>query len=65
MPKIKTKKAASKRFKVLASGKVRRGRANKRHILTKKSRTRKNRLKKGALVLPCDMKNVMACLPNA
>ena len=37
MPKMKTKSGAKKRFKVSASGRVKRGQAFKRHILTKKT----------------------------
>lgn len=44
MPKLKTHKGAAKRFKVSASGKVMRGHAFARHILTSKSRKRKNKL---------------------
>ena len=65
MPKIKTKKAASKRFRVAASGRIKRASANKEHILTKKPRSRKNRLKKGAAVHPSDRAAVKACLPNS
>jgi large subunit ribosomal protein L35 len=64
MPKNKTKRAASKRFTVKASGKIKRGKANKRHILTKKTRARKNKLKKGGYVHASDMPNVIRCLPN-
>lgn len=64
MPKIKTKRAAAKRFKVLGSGKVKRSHANKRHILTKKDRGRKNKLKKGGYVDDSNLGLVMRCLPN-
>ena len=64
MPKMKTKKAAAKRFKVKASGKVKRAHANKEHILTKKTRARKNRLKKGAYVDASSMDHIKRCLPN-
>lgn len=64
MPKIKTKRAAAKRFKVTASGKIKRGKANKRHILTKKTRSRKNKLKKTAYVHASDVVLVQRCLPN-
>ena len=64
MPKIKTKRAAAKRFKILPSGKIKRNKKNKQHILTKKTRARKNRLKKPAFVLACDRNLVMRCLPN-
>jgi large subunit ribosomal protein L35 len=50
MPKMKTHKGAKKRFTVTASGKVRRLRAYKSHILTKKTSKRKRRLRRPALV---------------
>ena len=58
MPKMKTKRAAMKRFTVTGSGKLKRGRANKRHILTKKTRKRKNQLGKAALVSSADFRRV-------
>ena len=48
--KMKTHKGAAKRFKTTASGKVRRYKANKSHILTKKSPKRKRNLRRSALV---------------
>jgi large subunit ribosomal protein L35 len=63
MPKMKTKRAAAKRFKVLASGKIKRGQSGKRHILTKKTRARLNNLKTAAYVHPADRWNVLRCLP--
>jgi large subunit ribosomal protein L35 len=50
MPKMKTHKGAAKRFKVTASGKVKRMKAFKSHILTKKSSKRKRNLRRGALI---------------
>ena len=50
MPKMKTKSAAKKRFKITASGKIKRACSGKNHILTKKDRKRKNRLCEGAYV---------------
>jgi large subunit ribosomal protein L35 len=50
MPKMKTHKGASKRFKVTGSGKVKRNKAYKSHILTKKSPKRKRNLRRGTLV---------------
>ncbi len=64
MPKIKTKRAAAKRFSISPSGKIRRNHANKQHILTKKKRSRLNKLKKAAYVVPADVKLVLRCLPN-
>ena len=48
--KMKTRSAAKKRFKLTASGRVKRSKAFKSHILTKKSRKRKRNLRQSALV---------------
>ena len=58
MPKLKTKKAAAKRFKVTGSGKVRRHSNFARHILTKKSPKRKRQLGKSKPVSKSDEKRV-------
>jgi large subunit ribosomal protein L35 len=50
MPKMKTKKAASKRYKLTAGGKVKYKKMNLRHILTKKSSKRKRKLRKAGFV---------------
>lgn len=63
MPKMKTKKAAAKRFKVTGSGKIKRGRANKRHILTKKSSKRKRRLTRTVVMRKCDEKLIERLIP--
>lgn len=52
MPKMKTHSRAKKTFSVTGTGKIKRRRAGLRHILTKKSKCRKTRLGKSALV--CD-----------
>jgi large subunit ribosomal protein L35 len=57
MPKMKPNSSAKKRFKVTGSGKIKMSHAFKRHILTKKSKKRKNRLGKSALVHPSDVNN--------
>lgn len=62
MPKMKTKRAAMKRFSVTGSGKINRRRANKRHILTKKTRKRKNQLGKPALVSSADYRRTIRLL---
>ena len=49
MPKVKTHKGAAKRFKVTGSGKVRRYKAYKSHILTKKTAKRKRRLRQAGI----------------
>lgn len=50
MPKMKTNKAVASRFKVTGTGKLKRSRPGKRHILTKKSSKRKRKLGKPTLV---------------
>ncbi|MGC8762171.1 MAG: 50S ribosomal protein L35 [Acidobacteriota bacterium] len=62
MPKMKTHSAAAKRFKVTATGKVKRARAYHRHILTSKDRKRKNRLASPALVHEADARKVKRLL---
>ncbi|MCZ6748478.1 MAG: 50S ribosomal protein L35 [SAR324 cluster bacterium] len=62
MPKQKTKRAAVKRFTKTGSGKLKRFHANHSHILTKKTRKRKNRLKKSALVSSADFRRVSKLL---
>lgn len=59
MPKVKTRKGAAKRFRLTASGKIKRSKMNKRHILTKKSPSRKRHLRKDTLVHDADHKRVM------
>jgi len=65
MPKVKTKSGAKKRFKVTGTGKVKRKRAYKNHILTKKETKQKRRLGKKVIVKAADMKNVKFMLPYA
>ncbi len=65
MPKLKTKKAAAKRFRVKPSGQIKHDCANHEHIATKKSKNRKNRLKKGAFLVKGDRQLIEACLPNS
>lgn len=50
MPKMKTHKGAAKRFKKTGTGKVRRYKAYKSHILTKKTSKRKRRLRRAGLI---------------
>jgi large subunit ribosomal protein L35 len=50
MPKMKSHRGAKKRFKVTGTGKVKRMRAYKSHILTKKSAKRKRRLRQATIV---------------
>ena len=63
MPKIKTNRAAAKRFKVTGTGKLKRSKAYKRHILTKKTTKTKRNLRKAALVDCTNVKNMKKILP--
>ena len=62
MPKLKTNRAAAKRFKKTASGGYKRKGAFKRHILTKKSPKRKRTLGKMLMVAKSDIKLVARML---
>ena len=64
MPKMKTNRATAKRIRRTGSGKLRRRRSNKSHILTKKTRKRKRRLRQPTLVSPADRKRVERLLPG-
>lgn len=52
MPKVKTNSRAKKTFKLTGTGKIRRFKANKSHLLTKKSTKRKRHLRQAAYVHP-------------
>jgi len=58
MPKMKNRRAATKRFTRTGTGKLKRWHANHSHILTKKTRKRKNKLKKSGLVSSADFRRV-------
>ena len=63
MPKMKTHRGAAKRLKKTGTGKLKRMRANKSHILTKKTTKRKRRLRKADLVAKGDAKRLHKILP--
>ena len=63
MPKMKTTKAAAKRFKKTGTGLLKRNKAYKSHILTKKSQTRKRNLRKAAITEATNVKNMKKILP--
>ena len=63
MPKIKTKRAAAKRFKATGTGKLKRAKANKSHILTKKSTKRKRGLRQAAMTDATNVKAIKKVLP--
>ncbi len=62
MPKMKTDRGAAKRFKVTGSGKIRRRKAFRAHLLEKKSSVRTRRLARGAEVTGGDLKQVKRLL---
>ncbi len=63
MPKIKSSRGAVKRFKVTATGKVKRSKAFKGHLLSSKAKKRKRKLRQGALVSSAETKNVRKLIP--
>jgi large subunit ribosomal protein L35 len=63
MPKLKTRKAAAKRFSKSGSGKLMRRSAFKNHLLQHKSASRKRRLAGLAVVNERDAENVQLMLP--
>ena len=62
MPKMKTKRAAAKRFKLTSKGRVKRSRANKSHILTKKHKKRKRRLRTATTVAHAEERRIKRLL---
>ena len=63
MPKIKTSRAAAKRFKTTGTGKIVRNKAYKSHILTKKTTKRKRNLRKDIIMDETNVKNMKKILP--
>lgn len=63
MPKMKTNRSAAKRFKVTGTGKLKRNKAYKRHILTKKSPKTKRNLRKSTITDETNVKNMKKILP--
>lgn len=65
MPKMKTNSGAKKRFKFSKTGKVKRKRAQLRHILTSKGKAQKRRLSTSAIVKEADMPKIKRLMPYA
>ncbi|MDD4570227.1 MAG: 50S ribosomal protein L35 [Tepidanaerobacteraceae bacterium] len=63
MPKIKTHRGAAKRFKVTKTGKIKRAKAYKGHILTKKTSKRKRHLRKPGVLSKADQKRIKQVIP--
>jgi large subunit ribosomal protein L35 len=63
MPKMKTHRGAAKRFKVTGTGEIKRAKAYKSHILTKKSPKRKRQLAQLTIIDKSDKKRIKQLLP--
>jgi large subunit ribosomal protein L35 len=63
MAKVKTRSAAKKRFKKVGNGKVKRSKAFRRHLLTKKSSKRKRQLRQTTLIHDSNLAAVRILLP--
>jgi large subunit ribosomal protein L35 len=63
MPKMKTKRAAKKRVKMTASGKLKRHRGWKSHLLEAKSPKRRRRLRKAAMISAADAPGFKVLVP--
>jgi len=63
MPKMKSHRGAAKRFKITGTGKLKRAKAFKSHILTKKSSKRKRNLRKTDYVDDTVVKTIKKMLP--
>lgn len=63
MPKMKTHRGAAKRFALTATGKVKRGKAYRSHILTKMTTKRKRNLRKGGFIADCEAANIRKLIP--
>jgi len=63
MPKMKTNRSAAKRFSKTGTGKLKRNKAYKSHILTKKTTKRKRNLRQSAMTDKTNEKNIKKILP--
>jgi large subunit ribosomal protein L35 len=64
MPKIKTNRAAAKRFKKTGTGKFTYSKSHASHILTKKTTKRKRSLRKSHIVDSTNKREIRQLLPN-
>jgi len=62
MPKMKTRRGAAKRFKLTASGRIKRNKANHRHMLIRRSNKAKRKMRHTGLVDSSNLKNVKRML---
>ena len=62
MPKMKTRRGAAKRFKLTGSGRIKRNKANHRHMLIRRSNKAKRKMRQSTIVSSADRKLVKAML---
>ena len=62
MPKVKTRKGAAKRFKITSSGRIKRNKANHRHMLIRRSSKAKRNMRRSGVLSSADLKIVKALL---
>ena len=62
MPKMKTRRAAAKRFKITGSGRIKRNKANHSHMLIRRSNSAKRKMRKAGLVYSTEEKRVRRML---
>jgi large subunit ribosomal protein L35 len=63
VPKMKSSRGAMKRFRVTASGKIKRNKGFKSHLLSGKGKKRKRRLRQPGFVSPSEAKNIRKLIP--
>jgi large subunit ribosomal protein L35 len=63
MPKIKSNRAAMKRFRITASGKIKRNKGFKSHLLSSKGKKRKRRLRQSTTVAAVEQRNIRKLIP--
>ncbi|HEY7323118.1 MAG TPA: 50S ribosomal protein L35 [Candidatus Binatia bacterium] len=63
MPKIKTNRAAAKRFRVSGSGQIKRNKGFKSHLLSSKGKKRKRKLRRATMVAAVERKNIRKLIP--
>ncbi len=62
MPKMKTRRSAAKRFKLTGTGKLKRNKANHRHMLIRRPKTAKRKMRQSTIVAPAEAKRVRRML---
>jgi large subunit ribosomal protein L35 len=63
VPKIRTNRSAAKRFRVTGTGKIKRNKGYKRHILSTKNKKRKRHLRQATTVAAVESKNIRKLIP--